>query len=132
MSTTTIRFLTAGMAYLVLGTLLGLLLAVPLTRDRVYALSAGQWRLVHTHLNLAGFVLMVIFGVAYHILPRFAGRPLRSESWATAHFWLATLSTAGMAVGFAVPVAAPVLWAAGVGQFVGIVLGVANLWLTIR
>ncbi|HEY5190380.1 MAG TPA: hypothetical protein VII77_00240, partial [Candidatus Deferrimicrobium sp.] len=38
---------------------------------------------------LTGFVMMVIFGIAYHILPRFAGKPLHSEGWAAAHFWLA-------------------------------------------
>lgn len=132
MSRTTIRFLKGGMAYFVLGALLGLLLAVPSTRDALYALAPGRWGLVHTHLNLLGFVVMVIFGVAYHILPRFAGRPLHSEAWAGAHFWIALLSTAGMVVGFALPPAAPVLWAGSVGQFAGIVLGVANLWLTIR
>ena len=132
MSRTTLRFLKGGMAYFVLGTLLGLCLALPPARDALFALAPGRWDLVHTHLNLLGFVVMVIFGVAYHILPRFAGRPLRSEAWAGAHFWLAFLSTAGMAVGFALPPAAPLLWAGSAGQFAGIVLGVLNLWLTIR
>ena len=75
---------------------------------------------------------MIIFGVAYHILPRFAGKPLRSEAWASAHFWIATFATAGMVIGFIAPAAAVLLWAGGVAQFAGIVLGVVNLWLTIR
>jgi cbb3-type cytochrome oxidase subunit 1 len=132
MSPTTVRFLKAGMAYFVLGALIGLLLALPVTRDALYAVSAARWDLVHTHLNLAGFVIMMIFGIAYHILPRFAGKPLHSERWAAAHFWIAVLSTGGMAIGFAFPAAAPVLWAGSVGQFAGIALGVANLWLTIH
>jgi cbb3-type cytochrome oxidase subunit 1 len=133
MSPTTIRFLKVGMAYFLLGALLGTLLAVPFTRDLLYKEVPGaQWRLAHTHLNLAGFVIMIIFGIAYHILPRFAGKPLRSEAWASAHFWIAASATAGMAIGFIVPAAAILLWAGSVAQFFGIVLGVVNLWLTIR
>jgi cbb3-type cytochrome oxidase subunit 1 len=133
MSPTTIRFLKVGMAYFILGTLLGTLLAVPFTRGLLYKEVPGaQWRLAHTHLNLAGFVIMIIFGIAYHILPRFAGKPLRSEAWAGAHFWIAASATAGMAIGFIVPAAAILLWAGSVAQFFGIVLGVVNLWLTIR
>jgi len=52
--------------------LLGTLLAVPVTRDLLYKAPGAQWRLAHTHLNLAGFVIMFIFGIAYHVLPRFA------------------------------------------------------------
>ena len=132
MSPTTIRFLKIGMAYFVLGALLGALLAVPFTRDLLYRAPGAQWRLAHTHLNLAGFVSMIIFGIAYHILPRFAGKPLHSEAWAAAHFWIASLSTAGMVAGFLVPAAAILLWTGSVAQFFGIVLGVVNLWLTIR
>ncbi|MBI5420611.1 MAG: cbb3-type cytochrome c oxidase subunit I [Deltaproteobacteria bacterium] len=132
MSPTTIRFLKVGMAYFVLGAFLGVLLAVPVTRDALYKLSGARWGLAHTHLNLAGFVIMIIFGIAYHILPRFAGRPLYSEAWAAAHFWIAALATAGMVIGWVAPAAAPLLWTGGAAQFVGIVLGVANLWLTIR
>ena len=132
MSPTTIRFLKAGMAYFVLGTLLGTLLAVPITRDLLFKVPGAQWRLAHTHLNLAGFVIMFIFGIAYHILPRFAGKPLHSEAWASAHFWIATLATAGMVIGFIAPAAAVLLWTGSVAQLAGIVLGVVNLWLTIR
>lgn len=132
MSPTTIRFLKVGMACLILGALLGTLLAVPISRDLLYKAPGAQWRLAHTHLNLTGFVIMVIFGIAYHILPRFAGKPLHSEAWAAAHFWIATLATAGMVIGFIAPVAVRLLWAGSVAQFGGIVLGVVNLWLTIR
>lgn len=132
MSPTTIRFLKVGMAYFILGALLGTLLAVPVTRDLLYKAPGVQWRLAHTHLNLAGFVIMTIFGIAYHILPRFAGKPLHSESWAAVHFWIASLATAGMVIGFIVPAAGLLLWTGSVAQFAGIVLGVVNLWLTIR
>jgi cbb3-type cytochrome oxidase subunit 1 len=132
MSPTTIRFLKVGMVYFVLGALLGTLLAVPVARDILYKATGAQWRLAHTHLNLAGFVIMIIFGIAYHILPRFAGKPLHSEVWAAAHFWIAALATAAMVIGFIVPDAALLLWTGSVAQFAGIVLGVVNLWITIR
>jgi len=132
MSPTTIRFLKVGMACLILGALLGTLLAVQATRDLLSRVNGAQWRLVHMHLNLAGFVIMTIFGIAYHILPRFAGKPLHSEAWAAVHFWIATLSTAGMVIGFIAPAAVIILWTGSVAQFAGIVLGVVNLWLTIR
>jgi len=109
MSRTTIRFLKVGMAYFVLGTFLGVLLAEPPSRDILYRVSGARWGLVHTHLNLAGFVIMIIFGIAYHILPRFAGKPLHSEIWAAAHFWIAALATAGMVIGFIAPAAALLL-----------------------
>jgi cbb3-type cytochrome oxidase subunit 1 len=38
---------------------------------------------------LLGFVLMTIYGVGLHVLPRFGGYPLRSERVATIQFWLA-------------------------------------------
>ena len=132
MSPTTLRFLRVGMAYFVLGALLGTLLALPSIRDVLYKAPGAQWRLAHTHLNLAGFVIMIIFGIGYHILPRFAGKPLHSEAWAAAHFWIAALATAGMVVGWIAPAAALLLWTGSVAQFAGIVLGVVNLWLTIR
>ena len=133
MNTTTIRFLKAGMAYLLLGGFLGVLLSLPATRDALYASHPGaRWGLAHAHIVLVGFVTMVIFGIAYHILPRFAGKPLHSEAWAAAHFWLAAPATAAMAIGFTHAFAAPLLWAGGAAQFAGIVLGVGNLWWTIR
>src|SRR3990172_9293660 len=70
--------------------------------------------------------------IAYPILPRFAGKPLHSEIWAAAHFWIAALATAGMVIGFIAPAAALLLWVGSIAQFAGIVLGVVNIWLTIR
>ena len=43
---------------------------------------------------------MMIFGVAYHILPRFSGRPLWSEKLAMAQLYLANIGLIGMAVGW--------------------------------
>ncbi len=90
MSKTTLGFIFSGIAYLVIGVTLGVLFfIIPETR----VLSA-----VHAHLNLVGFVTFTIFGVAYHILPRFRGRPLYSEKLAWWQFWLANIGLVGLLV----------------------------------
>ena len=90
MSKTTLGFIFSGIAYLVIGVTLGVLFfIIPETR----VLST-----VHAHLNLVGFVTFTIFGVAYHILPRFRGRPLYSEKLAWWQFWLANIGLVGLLV----------------------------------
>ncbi len=68
------------------------------------AMKTGGWQGLeyylipsHAHLNLVGWVSMMIFGVAYHILPRFTGQPLYSRKMAWAHFILAQAGLIGMA-----------------------------------
>ncbi len=53
-------------------------------------------KFVHSHLNMLGWVSMMIYGVGYHILPRFTGRPLYSNKIGEAQFYLANLSLIGM------------------------------------
>jgi len=53
-------------------------------------------KFIHSHLNMLGWVSMMIFGVGYHILPRFTGRPLRYPKLGEVHFWLANISLIGM------------------------------------
>ena len=90
MSKTTLGFIFSGIAYLVIGVTLGVLFfIIPETR----VLST-----VHAHLNLVGFVTFTIFGIAYHILPRFRGRPLYSEKLAWWQFWLANVGLVGLLV----------------------------------
>ena len=99
MSKTTLGFIFSGMVYLVIGITLGVLfLLIPETR---------VLRTVHAHLNLVGFVLFVILGVAYHILPRFRGNPLHSESLAWWQFWLANIGLVGLLAFMAVGVYQP-------------------------
>lgn len=90
MSKTTLGFLGAGLFYLMLGVTLGVLFFIfPETK---------VLRPVHTHLNLVGFVMFAIFGVGYHILPRFRGNPLHSESLAWFQFWLSNIGLVGLLV----------------------------------
>ena len=83
-------FLFAGLVYLVIGITLGaLFFIIPETR---------VLRPVHTHLNLVGFVIFSIFGIGYHILPRFRGNPLYSETMAWWQFWFSNIGLAGLMV----------------------------------
>ncbi len=90
MSKTTLGFIFTGLAYLLIGVTLGVLFFI-LPETRVL-------RPVHTHLNLVGFVTFLVFGIAYHVLPRFRGRPLYSEKLAWGQFWLANIGLVGLLV----------------------------------
>ena len=86
-------------------------------------------------MNLVGFVVMMIFGVGYQMLPRFFGHPIHSRALASLHIWLANLGLGGLVAGFflaphigakSVPVtsAGGILWAIGAYGFI------YNMWRT--
>ena len=74
-------FTQASTVYFVIGCTLG----------GYMALSPSGWSYlrVHFHLNLLGWVTMMIYGVAYHIFPRFSGRPVRAASLVKTNFIIA-------------------------------------------
>jgi len=84
-------FVKGSLIYLSIGVILGVMMV-----------AHGEWipflGRVHTHLNLVGFVSFMIFGVGYHILPRFTGRPLYSAKLARLHLWLANIGLIGMCI----------------------------------
>ena len=84
-------FIKMSVFYLVIGALMGVLMGIQLI------ISAG-FRFVHIHINLIGFVAMMIMGVAYHILPRFNGRPVRYPAWIPVQFYLMNIGLMGMLV----------------------------------
>ena len=86
-------FIKASVVWLALGILVGLAMAVHPTWT--------AYRAAHVHMMVVGFVTMMIFGVAYHVLPRFTGNPLHSRRAAGAHFWIANAGLALMVAGFA-------------------------------
>jgi cbb3-type cytochrome oxidase subunit 1 len=45
---------------------------------------------------MLGWVSMMIYGVGYHILPKFAGRPLKYPKIGELQFWFANIGLIGM------------------------------------
>lgn len=84
------NFILMSIVYLLLASLLGILmLASP---ESLYL------RFAHSHLNLLGWVSMMIYGVGYHILPRFAGKALKSVRMGEIQFYLANIGLIGMII----------------------------------
>jgi len=82
------NFILMSIIYLTMASLLGILmLGHP---------SLMHLKFVHSHLNMLGWVSMMIFGVGYHILPRFTGKPLKSPKVGELQFWLANIGLIGM------------------------------------
>ena len=123
-------FLKASLVWLAAGVSLGIGMGVhpPWT----------VYRTAHLHMNLLGFVTMMIFGVAYHVIPRFTGHPLYSRRLAGVQWWLANIGLALFVTGLALLPAtmyatpARIVVAAG-----GLLSGLAayafvyNMWRTI-
>lgn len=94
------------------------------------------YRAAHLHMALLGFVTMMIFGVAYHVIPRFTGNALHSRCLATVHWWIANAGLAVLVAGFVTRVhvpssAIPVLVGGGILAATGAYLFIYNLWRTI-
>ena len=114
--------LTASLAWFLIGNTLGLLMGT--------GAASYTWRPAHAHVNLLGFVAMMIYGVAYHALPRFRGTPFRRPRSALAQVAAANVALAGMALTWGLTLPAPwfglwggLQWLAA-ALFVGIMLEV--------
>lgn len=120
-------FIRSSLVWLAIGVTLGLAIAVH-----------PAWivyRPAHAHLNVVGFLTMLVFGVGYQLLPRLFGHPLRWPRLASAHLVLANLGLAGMVLGFVVAPEVPNAgrWPLAIGGAlfaVGALCWVANLWRT--
>jgi len=125
-----VRFLKVSLIYLLLGSILGVLF--------LYNSNFLDLKFVHTHFNLLGFVSMMIFGVGYHVLPRFRGKELYSKPMANIQFWTANTGLVGMAIFYTISVynsariAEYLLILFGVVMVVSILLFVINLLATFR
>ncbi len=127
MSKVTVWFLKCAMIYFVLAILMGLHLVV----------SGPQYPYmqIHVHFNLLGWMSMMIYGVGYHILPRFSGTPLWSERLSLWHLWLSNIGLVGMTIGWLVMARGGghmVLLLFSVVEVVSIVFFVVNMFKTIR
>ena len=120
-------FIRASLLWFAAGIVLGVGMAIE-----------PQWivfRPAHAHMNVVGFLTMLVFGVGYQLLPRLFGHPLWSQRLAIAHLYLANLGLAGLVVGFLMQPGNPdaARWAvAGGGSLyaLGALFWVWNLWHT--
>lgn len=93
------------------------------------------YRPAHAHMNVVGFLTMLVFGVGYQLLPRLFGHPLHSQRLAVAHLFLANAGLGGLVAGFFLQPTRPDLarWTlAGGGALyaTGAICWVYNLWRT--
>jgi cbb3-type cytochrome oxidase subunit 1 len=121
-------FLKASIAWLAIGVTLGVAMAVH-PQLIVY-------RPAHVHMNLLGFVTMMIYGVAYHVIPRFTGHQLHARRLAGLQWWLANIGLLLMVIGFCmaphgIAAATPVLGTGGTLAAIAAYCFVYNLWRTI-
>ncbi len=90
----------AALGWFAVANTLGLLLGM--------GVVSFAWRPAHAHMNLLGFVAMMIYGVAYHALPRFAGSPFLRPRVALAQVVAANIALVGMALGWGLSL--PAVW----------------------
>lgn len=122
-------FIRSGLIWLAVGFLLGLSMALWPAAHLVY-------RPAHAHAALVGFVLMVIFGVAYHVIPRFNARPLESRGMARLHLWIHNVGLSLMVGGWLLR---PTFYrtgnislqVGGIFMAVGMSLFIYNIWKTL-
>lgn len=94
MSKITVWFIKLAFIYLAIGVVLGAIIGIwHWNGSLVYSLLP-----THVHLGLLGWMSMMIYGVGYHILPRFAGKALYSNKLASIQFWTANIGLIGMAI----------------------------------
>ena len=121
-------FVKASMIYLGIGAITGLFMV--LWPDIRFTVTR-----IHTHINLLGFMAMMIYGVGYHILPRFMGKPVYSHRLGSIQVWLANITLMGLYVSWILEVSQGGIWHSlavlfGIGQVTSIFLFIINLWMS--
>lgn len=123
------NFVFAALFYLGLAAIFGIL-------NGVYDL--GYWGVfAHSHLNLLGFMAMIVFGIGYFILPRFNGTELRFENWVPIHFYLGNISLIGMIIfrGLSINTGDDIYHilfvVSAIFQVISIFMFIINIWITL-
>ena len=119
-------FVKAGLIYLGIGTIMGICMVV--WPDIRFTITR-----VHVHLLLLGFMSMMIYGVGYHILPRFMGRPVYSARLGNTQVWLANITLIGLSISWILEGIQGGGWhyfalLFSLGQGVAIFIFIFNLW----
>lgn len=121
-------FVIMSIVYLGIAAMLGIVM--------LYSSAAMALKFVHSHLMLLGWVSMMIYGVGYHILPRFMGRPLYSQKLGDLQFWAANVGLVAMLVFYTLNIYHPsggyvaVTVAAGILELVSVLLFFYNMLRT--
>jgi len=119
-------FVKASLTYLGIGVLMGVWMVLS-PGSRFVLLR------VHVHLLLLGFMAMMIYGVGYHILPRFMGRPVYSHRLGNIQAWVANIALVGLSVSWMIEASQGGVWHLlatlfGIGQGVATFMFIFNLW----
>ncbi len=122
-------FIKSSLAWLCLGVTAGGAMAI-----------RAEWmvyRPAHFHMLALGFAAMMIYGVAYHVMPRFSGVALASEKTPMVHWWLSNVGLLMLASGFVVRAAggryhAAFLATGGVLSALGAYQFAWTIWRTIE
>ncbi len=91
MERTVVWYLRMSLGYFIAGAIIGFSVLL-------WPTEAGYYISAHVHLNLLGFMSMMIYGVGYHILPKFSGQHIYSPMIMKVQFWLSNAGLIGMAV----------------------------------
>lgn len=124
-------YLRMSVVYFVLGVVLGFAMLL-------WPGEAGYLVSSHVHLNLLGFMSMMIYGVGYHILPKFSGRHIYSPQIVKVQFWLANAGLMGMALSWPFTVMAEtssaynILLLAALLSLISIILFAFNILKTVK
>lgn len=95
-------FLRSAVVWLATGMAMGIWMAADPSKTLML-------RAAHLHALLPGFVLFMIFGVGYHVLPRFAGRAAPWAKGPGVHAVLANVGLTVIVAGFLVRASRPPL-----------------------
>lgn len=123
------RFIIMSIVYLGVAAVVGIAM---LGSEKAMAL-----KFVHSHLNMLGWVSMMIYGVGYHILPKFMGRQMHSKKLGEAQFWMANVGLIVMLAAYTLNVYNPsgtlvaITVLAGILEFVSIFLFFYNMLKTL-
>ena len=123
-------FIKAGLVYLGLSTVLGVLITI-----------GPGYSFMHSHFGMLGWLSFMVFGICYQIVPRYSGRRLFSEKLPLIHFWLANIGLVGLALsypfmrmymlkGYDYSDALTMVMVFGIIETVSIFMFIINIWKT--
>jgi cytochrome c oxidase cbb3-type subunit 1 len=116
-------FIIISIVYLGISSVIGvMMLTMPVMQKFMF---------MHVHFMLLGWVSMMIYGVGYHILPRFSGKMLKSVAIIKIQFYLANIGLIGMTAAYTYSLAPVLLHIFGGMEVLAIMLFFYNMVATI-